>query len=86
MKIFIFWVFNSLLPGSDVGSDLFTFFDLYRNKHYKWAAVTLLLTFNPFLIHTSMFCFDFLSLAESHLTQMPKLRSCWSMFLFSFLS
>ena len=60
LKIFIFWVFNSLLPGSDVGSDLFTFVDLYRNHHYKWAAITLLLTFNPFIIHTSMFCFDFL--------------------------
>ena len=59
LKIFTFWVFNSLLPGSDVGSDLFTFIDLYRNQHYRWAAITLLLTFNPFIIHTSMFCFDF---------------------------
>ena len=78
LKIFIFWVFNSLLPGSDVGSDLVTFLDLYRSGHYNWATVTLLLTFNPFLIHTSMFCFDFLraSVAESHLTRAPKLGIC----------
>ena len=60
LKIFTFWVFNSLLPGSDVGSDLFTFIDLYRSGHYRWATITLLLTFNPFIIHTSLFCFDFI--------------------------
>ena len=60
LKIFTFWVVNSLLPGSDMGSDLFTCIDLYRSQHYRWAAITLLLMFNPLIIHTSMFLFDLL--------------------------
>ena len=58
LKILVFWIFNSALPSSDVGSDLFTFYDLYKSQHYKWAAVTLVLMFNPFLFHTGVFPFS----------------------------
>ena len=60
LKILVFWIFNSALPSSDVGSDLFTFYDLYKSQHYKWAAVTLVLMFNPFLFHTGVFFYDFI--------------------------
>ena len=60
LKILVFWIFNSALPSSDVGSDQFTFYDLYKSQHYKWAAVTLVLMFNPFLFHTGVFFYDFI--------------------------
>ena len=40
-----------------MGNDLFTF---YKSQNYKWAAVTLVLMFRPFLFHTGVFFYDFI--------------------------
>ena len=51
IQISLFFLFNSLLPGSDVGTDLATSWDLYKSGHKLWALCTFLLMWNPFIVH-----------------------------------
>ena len=55
IKILLFGVFNSFLPGGDVITDLITCIDLYYNNHVYWAVVSFLLMWNPFIIHLLLF-------------------------------
>ena len=60
MKVGLFWLFNTILPFTDVGTDLFTFLDLLRDGHVMWAILTFAVMWNPFFIHLGVFCFDIL--------------------------
>ena len=40
MKVGLFWLFNTIVPFTDVGTDLFTFLDLLRDGHVMWAILT----------------------------------------------
>ena len=60
MKVGLFWLFNTILPFTDVGTDLFTFLDLLRDGHVMWATLTFAVMWNPFFIHLGVFCFDIL--------------------------
>ena len=51
IQISLFFLFNTILPGSDVGTDLFTSWDLYKSGHKLWAVCTFLLMWNPFIAH-----------------------------------
>ena len=55
IKLLLFGVFNSFLPGGDVITDLITCIDLYYNNHVYWALVSFLLMWNPFIIHLLLF-------------------------------
>ena len=46
----LFFVFNSLLPGTDVGTDLYTYYDLYSSGQYYWASSTFYLMWNPVIV------------------------------------
>ena len=50
VKLGVFFFFNSLLPGSDVGTDLYTCIDLYRTGHILWASATFFFMWNPFIV------------------------------------
>ena len=56
-QLILFVVFNSILPFTDVGSDAFTFYDLYQNEHPLWAFLTFYLMWNPFVLHLLSFVF-----------------------------
>ena len=53
LKILVFWIFYSALQWCGQWP-----VHLYKSQHYKWAAVTLVLMFNPFLFHTGVFPFS----------------------------
>ena len=55
LKILVFWIFYSALQWCGQWP-----VHLYKSQHYKWAAVTLVLMFNPFLFHTGVFFYDFI--------------------------
>lgn len=55
IKLPLFGVFNSFLPGGDIITDLITCIDLYNNDHVYWASVSFLLMWNPFIIHLLLF-------------------------------
>ena len=46
----VFLIFNCFLPFVDMATDLVTFFMLVT-YHPKWAAITLMWMFVPFIIH-----------------------------------
>ena len=50
-KVGLFWLFNTILPFTDVGTDFFTFLDLLRDGHVMWATLTFVVVWNPFFIH-----------------------------------
>ena len=56
-QLILFVVFNSILPFTDVGSDAYTFYDLYQNEHPLWAFLTFYLMWNPFVLHLLSFVF-----------------------------
>ena len=58
-KIGLFVVFNSLLPGSDVGTDFITCIDLFHQGHKLWACMTLFFMWNPFIVHSIFVVFKF---------------------------
>ena len=58
IKVGLFWLFNAIVPFTDVGTDLFTFLDLQREGHIKWAILTFAVMWNPFFIHLGVFFFD----------------------------
>ena len=58
-KIGLFVVFNSLLPGSDVGTDFITCIDLFNQGHRLWACMTLFFMWNPFIVHSIFMAFKF---------------------------
>ena len=60
MQVGLFWLFNTLVPFTDVGTDLFTFLDLLRDGHVMWAILTFSVMWNPFFIHLGVFCFGIL--------------------------
>ena len=60
LKVGLFWLFNTIVPFTDVGTDLFTFFDLLRDGHIMWAILTFAVMWNPFFIHLGVFTFDLL--------------------------
>ena len=51
-------VSNSVVPGTDVASDLFTFLELWNNKDYGWAVAVLIFMFVPFLFKLAEFALD----------------------------
>ena len=51
-------VSNSVVPGTDVASDLFTFLELWNNKDYGWAVAVLIFMFVPFLFKLGEFVVD----------------------------
>ena len=55
IKLLLFGIFNSFLPGGDVVLDLITCIDLYNRNHVFWAFVSFLLMWNPFFIHLLLF-------------------------------
>ena len=68
IKLLLFGIFNSFLPGGDVIIDLITCIDLYYNNHVFWAFVSFLLMWNPFMIHLLLFL---LSLVRSRVYNIP---------------
>ena len=51
----LYIVRNSVIPGTDVTSDFFTFYQLWDNDHTKWAGVVLFFMFFPFLFKIGEF-------------------------------
>ena len=51
----LYIVRNSVIPGTDVTSDFFTFYQLWDNDHTKWARVVLFFMFFPFLFKIGEF-------------------------------
>ena len=51
IKVCQFLVFNSILPLSDVGTDVATFVDLLVSGHFLWATLTFFFMWTPFIIH-----------------------------------
>ena len=60
IQVGLFWVFNTVVPFTDVGTDYFTFLDLLRDGHIMWATLTFVVMWNPFLIHLGVFLFGLL--------------------------
>ena len=60
IQVALFWVFNTVVPFTDVGTDYFTFLDLLRDGHIMWATLTFVVMWNPFLIHLGVFLFGLL--------------------------
>ena len=56
-----FFAFHSVLPTSDVGTDLYTVWDLFHNGHVYWASVSLFWVFFPFLVRLVMVLFGWVS-------------------------
>ena len=56
-----FVFFNAILGGSDVTTDLLTFFTLVDN-HPNWAALTMTWMFTPFVMHALAFLFKWVLL------------------------
>ena len=56
-KVLMYVLFNVILNGMDVGTDLQTFIDLILDpgKHWFWASLTLTWMLTPFLIHSLVF-------------------------------
>ena len=54
-KMFVFCLFNVILNGMDVGTDLSTFFTLAWAEQFHWASLTFTWMLTPFLIHTLQF-------------------------------
>ena len=51
-KVLMYVLFNVILNGMDVGTDLKTFIDLIlAGEHWFWASLTLTWMLTPFLIH-----------------------------------
>ena len=48
LKIGLFFFFNSVLPGSDVGTDMVTCIFLYNSGDIFWASMTFFFMWNPF--------------------------------------
>ena len=53
--MFMFCLFNVILNGMDVGTDLSTFFTLVWAGQVYWASLTFTWMLTPFLIHTLQF-------------------------------
>ena len=58
MKGMLHIVFNSVVPGWDVASDLFTFLELANHGDHGWAAAVLTFMFVPFLFNLGEFSVD----------------------------
>ena len=56
-KIGLFFLFNSILPFSDVITDSLTSFNHHKSGHVLWARMTFFLMWNPFLAHLLAFLF-----------------------------
>jgi hypothetical protein len=57
LKLFLFFIFNCCLPGTDVGTDFSTFLALVY-LHPWWAGLTLAWMFVPFFIKLGIFLYD----------------------------
>ena len=62
LAVLKFVFFNAILGGSDVTTDLLTFFTLVDNQHLNWAALTMTWMFTPFVMHTLAFLFKWVPL------------------------
>ena len=51
-------VSNSVVPGTDVTSDFFTFLELWQHGDYGWAAAVLTFMFVPFVFKSGEFVVD----------------------------
>ena len=51
-------VSNSVVPGTDVTSDFFTFLELWQHGDYGWAAAVLTFVFVPFVFKSGEFVVD----------------------------
>ena len=51
-------VSNSVVPGTDVTLDFFTFLELWQHGDYGWAAAVLTFMFVPFLFNLGEFSVD----------------------------
>ena len=51
-------VSNSVVPGTDVTSDFFTFLELWQHGDYGWAAAVLTFMFVPFFFKLGEFLVD----------------------------
>ena len=58
-KITLFFCFNSLLPGSDIGTDLITGIILYNSGNIYWAAMTFFFMWNPFIFQFLLMTFKY---------------------------
>ena len=54
----LFCALNSVLPFTDVGTDLLTSIGLASDGHYKWAFLTFIVMWNPFFLHLGIFLYD----------------------------
>ena len=61
MLLFVF--FNTVLPICDVGTDGFTYMDLLKYAHIKWASLTMYFMWNSFVLHLSAFIYKALQSA-----------------------
>ena len=50
-QIGLFVVFNSFLPFTDIGTDAYTSWDLFKAGHINWALLTFYLFWNSFILH-----------------------------------
>ena len=66
-KVFLFSVFNTVLPGVDVFSDLCTGVELILRGHILWGIATLSLMWMPFMFHFFVFINNYI---------MAKLKKC----------
>ena len=60
-QVILFAVFNSILPFTDMFTDLLTSFGLYEDGHVRWATLTFVVMWNPFFIHLAVFLFDLIT-------------------------
>jgi hypothetical protein len=56
LKLFLFVIFNVILPCADVATDFSTFLSFLQHGHQYWAAITLAWMFLPFLANILFIC------------------------------
>ena len=57
----VYILLNSLVPGTDILTDMLTATDLAKAEHTKWSILTVVLIFLPFLLKLIQFLKDLLS-------------------------
>jgi len=60
-EVSLFLIFNTILPLSDIGTDLYTSIDLFLNEQVNWSLLTIVWMCMPFLMKCIIFFYDIIS-------------------------
>jgi len=61
-EVSLFLIFNTILPLSDIGTDLYTSIDLFLNEQVNWSLLTIVWMCMPFLMKCIIFFYDIISI------------------------